>query len=128
MNVFDFVKDINGDKKDLITNSSNPELTEKDYIPWIINKTFSYFSDTIWYANEMNKHADLSNRMQYDYFLRSINKGKRFAEQFKKTTSDDVQLIAKYFNYNIKRAEETLRILTVEQLQEIKDKIRIGGV
>ena len=128
MSIWDFVKDINGDKKDLITNSSNPELTEKDYIPWIINKTFSYFSDTIWYANEMNKHADLSNRMQYDYFLHSINKGNRFAEQFKKTTSDDVQLIAKYFNYNIKRAEETLRILTVEQLQEIKDKIRIGGV
>jgi len=128
MNVFDFVKDINGPKKDIMINSANPELAEKDYIPWIVNKTFSYFSDTVWYANEMNKYSDLSNQMQYHYFLYSINKGKRFAEQVKKKYSDDVQLIASYFNYSNKRAEETLNILTPQQVQDIREKTRTGGV
>lgn len=129
MNVFDFVKDINGPKKDIIRNSVNPELTEKDYVPWIINKTFSYFSDTIWYANEMNIYGSvLSNQLQYDYLRSSINKGKRFAEQVKKNLSDDIKVIADYYSCNNKRAEEILTILTPQQIQDIKDKTRIGGV
>jgi hypothetical protein len=128
MNVFDFFKDIIGPKKDLIRSSDNPEEIEKIYNPWVINKTFSYFADTIWYANEMNKYTPmLSNKMQYDYYLASINTGKRYSEQFRKTWSDDVKTVSQAYNCNYKKAEEILKILTPEHLELIKDSLRTGG-
>ena len=126
-NLFDYVNDINYDKKDIIRNSPNPELAAKGYNPWIVNKTLSYFQDTLFYVNEMNKNSNLSNQLQFDYLLNSINKRKRFAKQFKKVVSDDVNSIAKYYGYNLKRAEEVLSILTAEQIRTIKQKLETGG-
>lgn len=126
-NPFDFVNDINFDKKDIIRNSPNPELAAKGYNSWIVNKTLSYFPDTLFYVNEMNKNAHLSNEMQYSYYLVSINKRKRFAKQSKKTVSDDVNNVAKYYGYSLRRAEEVLSILTAEQIKTIKLKLEVGG-
>jgi hypothetical protein len=126
-NPFDYINDVSFNKKDIIRNSPNPELQAKEYNPWITNKTLSYFDDTILYANEMNKSAHLTNQQQYDYFLNSINKRKRFAKQTKKTTSDDVNNIAKYFGYSLKRAEEALTVLTADQVRAIKQKLELGG-
>lgn len=126
-NPFDYINDINYDKKDIIRNSPNPELAAKGYNPWLTNKTLSYFQDTILYSNEMNKNAHLSNQMQFDYFLNSINKRKRFAKQSKKVVSDDINNIAKYYGYSLKRAEEVLSILTAEQIKTIKQKLETGG-
>lgn len=126
-NPFDFVNDINFDKKDIIRNSSNPELAAKGYNPWIVNKTLSYFPDTLFYVNEMNKNPHISNEMQYSYYLVSINKRKRFAKQSKKTVSDDVNNIAKYYGYSLRRAEEVFSILTAEQIKTIKLKLEVGG-
>jgi hypothetical protein len=125
--VFAYINDVNFGKKDIIRNSANPELAAKGYDAWITNKTLSYFDDTIFYANEMNKSAHLTNQQQYDYFLNSINKRKRFAKQTKKTTSDDVNNIAKYFGYSLKRAEEALTVLTADQVRAIKQKLELGG-
>lgn len=126
-NPFAYVNDINYDKKDIIRNSPNPELAARDYNPWIVNKTLSYFVDTIMYSNEMNKNSHLSNQMQYDYFLGSINKRKRFAKQFKKTVSEDIDCISRYYGYSLKRAEEVLSILTAKQIKTIKQKLETGG-
>lgn len=126
-NPFDYVNDVNYDKKDIIRNSPNPELAAKGYNPWLTNKTLSYFQDTVLYSNEMNKNAHLSNQMQFDYFLNSINKRKRFAKQSKKVVSDDVNNIAKYYGYSLKRAEEVLSILTADQIKTIKQKLETGG-
>lgn len=126
-NPFDYINEINYDKKDIIRNSPNPELAARGYNPWLTNKTLSYFQDTILYSNEMNKNAHLSNQMQFDYFLNSINKRKRFAKQSKKVVSDDVNNIAKYYGYSLKRAEEVLSILTANQIKTIRKKLEIGG-
>ena len=126
-NPFEFVNDINFDKKDIVRNSPNPELAIKGYNPWIVNKTLSYFQDTLFYVNEMNKNPHLSNYMQYSYYLVSINKRKRFAKQSKKVVSDDVSSIAKYYGYSLRRAEEVLSILTAEQIKTIKQKLEVGG-
>jgi hypothetical protein len=126
-NPFEFVNDINFDKKDIVRNSPNPELAIKGYNPWIVNKTLSYFQDTLFYVNEMNKNSHISNEMQYSYYLVSINKRKRFAKQSKKVVSDDVSSIAKYYGYSLRRAEEVLSILTAEQIKTIKQKLEVGG-
>jgi hypothetical protein len=128
LNPFDFVEDVTVNKRDIIRNSDNPEYMESGYNPWITNKTLSYFEDTIIYANEMNKYSFLSNQMQFDYFLKSINKRKRFSKQFKKVVTNDVTAVATYFGYSIRRAEQAIKFLTVNQIEEIKAKTNPGGV
>ena len=90
MNPFDFVTDINLGKKDIITNSDNPELAERTYNPYLTNKSLSYFQDTVHYANEMNMHSDLNHKMQYSFLLNIVRKRKRFSKWHK--TIDDENL------------------------------------
>ena len=59
-NPFDYVNQILYGKKDLIVD----ELTEKDYIPFLINRSLSYHKDCIIYANEMNRRHFLDKKLQ----------------------------------------------------------------
>lgn len=45
---WDYFNDLTNNKKELIRNSDNPELTEKYYEPWILNKALSYFQLRTW--------------------------------------------------------------------------------
>ena len=74
MNPFDFVNSINDSKKNLMVGTENDELAEKGYNPFLINKAFSYFIDTILYANEINQYSHLDNKLQYEYYLNGIPK------------------------------------------------------
>ena len=80
MKPFDFINSINFTKKNLMRNTDNDELAEKGYVPFITNKTLSYFTDTLLYSNEMNSLHHLDNKLQYEFFLNSIRKKKRFAK------------------------------------------------
>ncbi len=80
MKPFDYVNSINFTKKNLMKNTANDELAEKDYVPFLTNKSLSYFTDTLLYANEMNRYHFLDKRLQYEFYLNSIRKKKRFAK------------------------------------------------
>lgn len=53
----DWLKSINQTKDDL-SKSDDPDVM-KSYPPFIINRSLSYFEDTIFFANEMNQYPDL---------------------------------------------------------------------
>ncbi len=63
MNPFEYVNAINTTKKDIMID----ELAEKAYNPFIINRSLSYFNDTVLMANEMNINHHLDNRLQFDF-------------------------------------------------------------
>ena len=128
MNPFDFVTDINLGKKDIITNSDNPELAEKTYNPYLTNKSLSYFQDTVHYANEMNMHSDLNHKMQYSFLLNIVRKRKRFSKWHKTTDDENLQAVIDYYGYSVKKAKEALKILSDEQLSTIKLKLSKGGM
>ena len=67
MNHFDYLNSINDTKKDIMVD----DLAEKDYNAFMVNRGLSYYNDTVIYANEMNRHAHIDSRMQYD-FLKQI--------------------------------------------------------
>ena len=48
-------------------NTANDELAEKDYVPILTNKSLSYFTDNLLYANEMNRYHFLDKRLQYEF-------------------------------------------------------------
>ena len=128
MNPFDFVTDINLGKKDIITNSDNPELAERTYNPYLTNKSLSYFQDTIHYANEMNMHSDLNHKMQYSFLLNIVRKRKRFSKWHKTIDDENLQAVIDYYGYSVKKAKEALKILSDEQLSTIKLKLSKGGM
>ena len=76
MELKDWLNSINFNKQDLI--KEDPDR-EKKYPAFIINKCLSGFLDTIMFANEMNLSHQLPNKLQYDFYLNSLRKKKRFS-------------------------------------------------
>lgn len=125
MSFFDFLNSINDSKKDLLKEDP---LSEKDYIPFMVNRGLSYFGDTVLYANEMNMKSNVPKKWQYHFYLYGIKKKKRFSKWHKKDpSSDDLKLIMNEYGYSAKKAMEALSILTEDQLKTIRDKYYTGG-
>ena len=64
----DFLKSINQTKKNVMDEDP---LTEKEYPPFVVNRTLSYFLDTVMYESEINTKSHVDNKLQFD-FLRQI--------------------------------------------------------
>lgn len=124
MSPFDFINAINESKKDLF---EDPQAA-KDYKPFIVNRGLSYFSDTVLYANEMNKHPELDKDQQFSFFLNIIPRKKRFSKWAKKDAStESLELVKEYFGYSSERAKDALNILSEKDLMMIKEKLYKGG-
>ena len=126
MKPFDFVNSINFTKKNLMRGSDNDELSEKSYAPYLTNKSLSYFTDTLLYANEMNRMHFLDNKLQYEFFLNSIRKKKRFAKWAKADKNDDLVMVSEYYQISLSKAKEAIRLLSTEQLYTIRNKMEQG--
>jgi len=123
MSPFDYV--------DFIFRKKKPEeeLDFKDYAPFIVNRSLSYHLDCVLYANDMNLHPGIDKDMQYQYFLNSIRPMKRGFQPWQKSKTDEnIEFVKTYFGYSNAKAKESLRILTDEQIAEIKIKTEKGGV
>lgn len=127
MNPFDFVTNINGAKKDLIRSSDNPDLMEKSYKPFLVNRALSYFIDTIMYANEINQAKHLDFTLQNDYYLNSIRSGKRFSKWAKPIENSNIESVQEYYKVSYMKALDIIKVLSKEQIDLIKTKIIKGG-
>lgn len=136
---FTFINNINQGRKGkhLLCDSKadesleviNPDAIDKSYVPFIINRGMSYFSDTILFANEMNQHADLPPRMQYDFYRNMVTNKKRFSKWAKKKdVSEDIALIQKEYNYSRQTAEMHYPIFTKKELEKLRKKHSAGGM
>ena len=121
----DFLTAINLSKVNLLEEDS---LTEKEYVPFLINRTMSYFPDTVLYANEINLRGHLDNRLQNDYLLNSIRKKKRFSRWLKPDKNDDVDAIKEYYSCSYRKANEIAQILSGDQLSHIYKSMKRGGL
>ena len=123
MNPFEFVKAINN-KKDIIRD----DLDEKSYLPFMINHSFSYFSDTVLLANEMNLNHHLDNKLQNDFFINTIRKNpKRFSKWNKVKHDGDFEAVKEYYGYSNEKTRSALSLLSTEQIDIIKKKVDHGG-
>ena len=127
MKPFDFINAINYSKKDLIGDSDNPELAEKFYTPYVVNKGLSYFTDTVLLCNELNMRPETDNKLQFDFFLNSIRKRKRFSKWYKKEQSDSLDIIVEYYGYSYEKAKQVLPFFTEHEMINLKKKLFTGG-
>lgn len=119
----DYLNSINTNKTDIIHNDE----AEKKYPPYIVNRCLSGFIDTVMFANEMNINPHLDNKLQYHFLLNTVRPKKRFSPWLKKEKFDDLEAVKSYYNYSNEKADAALRILSKEQLEQIKLKLNKGG-
>lgn len=107
----------------------NDDIDAKDYNPFIVNRALSYHLDCVPYVNEMNLYPELDKDMQYQYYLNNIRQMKRKFQPWQKSELDkNIECVKIYFGYSDQKAKDALKILTEEQIAEIKIKTDKGGV
>jgi|TARA_R110002050_G_scaffold87381_1_gene185064 hypothetical protein len=126
MKPFDYVTSVSYSKKNLMRGSENDELAESGYQPYLTNKALSYFPDSLFYSNEMNMNHHADNILQYEYLINTLRPKRRFAKWVKAEDNDDLEAIKLFFGYSNKKAEQTLSILSSEQIKIIKDELVRG--
>lgn len=123
MNPFDYVNSINSTKEDIMID----DIDEKKYLPFTINRSLSYFNDTVALANVMNQYHHLDHKLQYHFLINIIRKRKRFSKWMKPTTESDIEVVKEYYGYSNEKARQVLPLLSPEQITIIKQKVNKGG-
>jgi hypothetical protein len=124
MNPFEIVKAVTHTKENLMVDVH----AEKGYTPYMVNRALSFFVDTVFQANEMNKNYHLDNKLQFDYLLNNIRPRKRWSQWLKPEKIDNIDIVKEYYEFSNEKAKNALEILSVDQLEHIKQKLDIGGV
>lgn len=127
MNPFDYLNAINHTKEDVIRDSDNPELAEKLYNPYLVNRGLSYFIDTIYLANEVNRRHHLANVMQFDFLINTIRKKKRYSKWHKLQHDDTIDAVMNYYGYSRDKARQVVDLLTEDQITQIRKSQSKGG-
>ncbi len=123
MSPFDYLNSINDHKRDLMID----DMTEKSYNGFMINRSLSYFQDTIMFANVMNKYHHIDNKLQYHFLINIIRKRKRFSKWIKPEQLSDIEVVKQYYGYSNEKAKQVLPLLSPEQITIIKKKVSKGG-
>jgi len=120
---FDFVNSIN-DKKYIMVS---PEI-ERQYLPFVINRTLSATLDSMPYVEFLNRHPKLPNKMQYDYLYHGLRKTKRYGKWVKNEKHEYLDDVVTYYKVSMQKASELCERLSTEQLQILRAKVtNIGG-
>jgi hypothetical protein len=81
------------------------------------------------YANEMNRRHFLDKKLQFDFLLNTVRSQKRpFAKWAKAEKNDDLACIKQIYGFSDTKAREALRLLSNEQIQQLKEQTDIGGL
>jgi len=123
VNHFDYLNSINLTKKDIMVD----DICEKDYNSFMVNRGLSYFPDTIIIANEMNRHHQIDNKLQYQFLINMIRKRKRFSKWAKANKESDIDAVKEYYGYSNEKARQALTLLSPDQITIIKNKVSKGG-
>lgn len=110
----------------IVNNLSHDKVYEKmdeqkirEYNPFLVNRAFSHFADSVLQANFLNKHPFLPKQTQFDYLFYSLRKRKRFTKWPKKMKMDIIPFIMTYYNCSKKEAEMYESLLSSSDKKEL---------
>jgi len=123
--VFDFVNDIGYGKEYLYT-----EQTKSKYESFLVNRAMSQHTDSIMYANEMNKHPELNKLLQHDFYFHILSRKKRYGKWAKadKENESILNLIIRHYKVNRVHAKQYLELMTDESIKSLKNTYEVGGL
>lgn len=121
---FDFLNSINYNKENLIVD----DWSEKQYNAYVINKGLSFSPDTVIQANEMNSRPHIDKLLQYSFLINIVRPKKRFNKWIKSEKIEAIEIVKDYYGYSTEKARQVVSILTIEQIDTLKQKLQKGGV
>lgn len=124
-NPFDYLNAINSTKEDLLKDAL-PE-DEKKYNAFIVNRGLSYFSDSVLFANEMNRYHLIDGKMQFDFLRLALRKRKRFSKWNKAEENESVDIIKEFYGYSDQKAREVLDLFKPEDIEVLRKRLFKGG-
>lgn len=99
------------------------------YNPFMINRALSLNIDCLVDSNIINIFHNLPINMQYDYYLNSIRKSKRYGKKWPKPENNaDIEVIMQFYNFSKQKAKVAATILTDSDIEFIREKLDKGGV
>lgn len=123
MNPFEYINAINDTKADLMVD----DIAEKQYVPFVVNRTLSYFVDTALLANEMNRYHHLDKKLQFHFLINSVRKRKRFSKWIKPQEQEALLIVKEYYGYSYEKARSALSLLSADEVEQLKHKLSKGG-
>jgi hypothetical protein len=110
---FSVLNDINAGKQ--------PKEPEK-FNPWLSNRFFSFFPDTLFFAQMMNLNYDLEPKYQLAWYINTVRPSKRWQKWLKKELIEDYDLIQEWYGFGDRKTKEALAVLSKEQLKVLRHK------
>ena len=123
MSPFDYLNSINYTKEDIM----HDDIDEKQYVSFVVNRSLSYFPDTVAIANEMNRYHHIDKKLQYHFMLNIVRKRKRFSKWNKPELDNNIEVVKEYYGYSNEKARQALTLLSSSQIEELKKKVSKGG-
>lgn len=117
-----FAKSLSHTREYLLQTEVDIKAYDRD--SYLINKILSFHMDCVLYVNEVNlRAATMLPQAQYDFLFYSIRKRNRNLKWVKGEKNDYVPFVQEYFGYNRRKAEEACDVLTIPQLEKIKEGV-----
>lgn len=100
-----------------------------DYVPFLINRCLSYYPDTIYQANDMNMFTNIPKEIQYQYYINTVEKRKRFSPWAKRDVEMDniCNKLISVLHVSKKQAKDIFKTLDDSEVEELKN-LEIYGV
>lgn len=120
----DIIPSIQQTKKVVVTAEN-----ERDYIPFVVNRSISYHLDMVMAANQMNMMPSADGLLQYHYLINTVRSYKRpFQKWQKRDDTENLEAVKEFYNYSNEKAKEALTVLNDDQLDKIKKNLNKGGL
>lgn len=127
INPFEFVNSISHTKKEFTKDE-----IEKYYNPYITARTLANYMDTVLLVNELNcVGVQIAPTQHFNFLYHSVRKKNRFSSKVEKNEIEQakVKIIAEYFNCSYEKANEYIKILTDDNVKEMKKSMEdFGGI
>jgi len=124
MSPFDFLNSINQTKISLMDEDPG---CEREYNPFLANRGLSYFLDTIFLANEMNRIPGLGKKLQYDFLRISVRARKRYSKWIKDESNDRIEALKTLYGYSHTKAKQAVELISEADWKIIFAIIDQGG-
>lgn len=114
---FVYVNSINNKKEHLFDKHEG-----EGYNSYLVNKSLSYFPDTVLFANDVNKNYDMPDQQKFDYLYFTIRKRNRAIKKWHKIDNQKtITNVMEYYKCNAKVARQYLRTMKSEDIDYINN-------
>lgn len=108
-------------------NKKDYQYDLSGYVPFLTNRAFAGFIDTVLFAEQMNQSHRLDPQLQYDFYYYGIRKGNRFDPIPKPVEPEYLDVVMAFYNYSRQKALEVMHLLSKQDILNMVKSMDKGG-